>query len=110
MRFVPVIAIGELLEAQPRAAVVDRVRLVLVRRGGEVFALADRCSHEDAPLAEGLVDGDRLECPRHGALFDLRTGRALSLPAAEGIASYPVRVVGGQIEVGIEDREAVGAA
>jgi len=74
-------------------------RLALFRRGNEVFALDDRCSHAEASLAEGEVYGDTVECPRHGSAFDLRTGAALSLPATCPVAAYPAEVVGGDVFV-----------
>jgi 3-phenylpropionate/trans-cinnamate dioxygenase ferredoxin subunit len=69
-------------------------RLALFLVEGEVFALADRCSHAEASLAEGEVFGHTVECPRHGAAFDLRTGETLSLPATRGVAAYRVEVEG----------------
>lgn len=61
---------------------------------GELYALEDRCSHDDGPLCEGDFDcGTRIVvCPRHGAQFDLTSGRALTLPAYIPVATYPVRV------------------
>ena len=61
---------------------------------GELFALEDRCSHDDGPLCEGDFDcGERVVvCPRHGARFDIQTGRALTLPAYIPVDTYPVRV------------------
>ena len=61
---------------------------------GELYALEDRCSHDDGPLCEGEFDcGERVAvCPRHGARFDITTGRALTLPAYIPVATYPVRV------------------
>ena len=62
--------------------------------GGELFALEDRCSHDDGPLCEGEWEEDscRVICPRHGSAFDLRTGRPLSLPAFEPVDTYDVVV------------------
>ena len=74
-------------------------RLALFRRGGEVFVLDDRCSHAEASLAEGEVFGDTVECPRHGSVFDLRTGAALSLPATCPARTYPAEVMGGDVFV-----------
>ena len=74
-------------------------RLALFRRGNEVFALDDRCSHAEASLAEGDVYGDTVECPRHGSVFDLRTGAALSLPATCPARTYPAEVMGGDVFV-----------
>jgi 3-phenylpropionate/trans-cinnamate dioxygenase ferredoxin subunit len=73
---------------------VDEKRSVLVANcEGRLYAIEDRCTHDDGPLAEGeLIDDCRVECPRHGALFDLQTGKALTLPAVRPVASFPVRV------------------
>jgi len=62
--------------------------------GGELFALEDRCSHDDGPLCEGEFDCDErvATCPRHGARFDIATGRPLSLPAYLPVETYPVSV------------------
>jgi 3-phenylpropionate/trans-cinnamate dioxygenase ferredoxin subunit len=61
--------------------------------GGELRAIEDRCSHDDGPLCEGDWDAEQgvVVCPRHGATFDLRTGRPLTLPAYRPVATYPVR-------------------
>jgi 3-phenylpropionate/trans-cinnamate dioxygenase ferredoxin subunit len=69
--------------------------------GGKLFAVEDRCSHDDGPLCEGDWDEDdcRVFCPRHGASFDLASGRALTLPAIEPVATYPVHVVDGVVRV-----------
>jgi 3-phenylpropionate/trans-cinnamate dioxygenase ferredoxin subunit len=64
---------------------------------GSYYAIEDRCSHDDGPLCEGERDGFCIECPRHGATFDLRSGAVLSLPATEGVVVYPVSVRDGGI-------------
>ena len=64
---------------------------------GAYYAIEDRCSHDDGPLCEGDRDGLTVECPRHGATFDLRTGDALSLPATVGVETFPVIVRDGDI-------------
>jgi 3-phenylpropionate/trans-cinnamate dioxygenase ferredoxin subunit len=68
---------------------------------GEFFALEDRCSHDDGPLCEGDFDCDDgvAVCPRHGANIDIRTGSALTLPAVESVATFPVRVDNGIVKV-----------
>lgn len=75
--------------------------LVLVRLGGDVFVLDDRCSHEDFSLADGEVDRDdqTIECARHGALFSLVDGNAVTFPATRPVAAYGVRIVDGAVEV-----------
>jgi 3-phenylpropionate/trans-cinnamate dioxygenase ferredoxin subunit len=72
--------------------------------GGELFAIEDRCSHDNGPLAHGELDegGCRVECPRHGSWFDLRTGEPLNLPAYVSVDTFPVRVVGGLIKLEVE--------
>jgi 3-phenylpropionate/trans-cinnamate dioxygenase ferredoxin subunit len=59
---------------------------------GRYYAIEDRCTHDDGPLAEGRIRHCEVECPRHGAKFDLKTGRATALPAFSPVASYPTRV------------------
>jgi len=76
--------------------------IVLMNQGGEYYAIADLCSHDDGPLGEGEVEDHQIICPRHGARFDIRTGEVLALPAIQGVPAYPVRVVDGMIEIGIE--------
>ena len=69
--------------------------------GGELYAIEDRCSHDDGPLCEGDWDQERctVVCPRHGSHFDLASGRPLSLPAYQPVETYPVRVDDGVVKV-----------
>ena len=71
---------------------------------GTLYAIEDRCSHDDGPLAEGAVDpvACTIECPRHGAKFDLRTGRPLTLPAYEPVDTFPVRIDDDRITLEVE--------
>lgn len=71
---------------------------------GELFAIEDRCSHDDGPLAEGPLDQANctVECPRHGSLFDLRTGAPKTLPAYVAVETFPVRVEGDTIKLEVE--------
>jgi len=66
------------------------------RIDGELYAIEDRCSHDDGPLCEGERDGFCVICPRHGARFDLRTGAVLSLPATEDVEAFEVVVRDGE--------------
>ena len=70
---------------------------------GEYFAIEDRCSHDDGPLCEGDFDAEEgiAICPRHGANIDIRTGRALTLPAVEPVETFSVRVDDGIVKVAI---------
>src|SRR6478609_8344322 len=69
--------------------------------GGQLYAIEDRCSHDDGPLCEGEWDEStcRVVCPRHGSAFDLQTGQPLSLPAYVPVETYPVKIVDGVVRV-----------
>jgi 3-phenylpropionate/trans-cinnamate dioxygenase ferredoxin subunit len=99
MERIRVAALGDLPEGGGRRVEVVGHRLALFRDGNEVFVLGDRCSHDEASLAEGEVFGGTVECPRHGAAFDLRTGRALTLPATQGVPVYRAEVEGAEVFV-----------
>ncbi len=70
---------------------------------GELYAVEDRCSHDDGPLVEGDWEPEEavVICPRHGSRFDIRTGRPLTLPAFEPVATYEVRVENGLVKVSV---------
>ena len=72
--------------------------------GGELLAIEDRCSHDNGDLMEGDVDPDNctVECPRHGSLFDLRTGKPMTLPAYVPVDTFPVLVEDGVIRVEVD--------
>ena len=91
-------------ELQPGTArIVDACgrKVGVFNAGGELYAIEDRCSHDDGPLAEGPFDPDArtIECPRHGSLFDLTTGRPRTLPAYLPVETFPVRVEDGTIKM-----------
>ena len=75
---------------------------------GTYYAIEDLCSHEAETLSDGEVDGCDIVCPRHGARFSLATGAALSPPAYEPVATFPVRVANGMVQV-MDDRYPVSA-
>lgn len=92
---------AELPEGKRIFVEIDQLLIAIFRVAGRLFAIADVCSHDDGPLGDGDLEGYEIVCPRHGARFDIRTGKATSLPAVIDIPSYPVRIVDGQIEVGL---------
>ena len=71
---------------------------------GTIYAIEDRCSHDNGPLVEGELDQERctVECPRHGSLFDLRTGKPLSLPAYVPVETFPVIMDDDTIKLEVE--------
>jgi 3-phenylpropionate/trans-cinnamate dioxygenase ferredoxin subunit len=101
LEFFPVCHVTELPEGQRIFIEVDEIPIVIMNIAGKYYAIADICSHDDGPVGEGNLEEYEIICPRHGARFDIRTGRALSLPAFVDIPVYPVRLVGDQIEIGI---------
>jgi len=68
------------------------VKIVLANVDGDIYALEDRCSHQDYPLSEGELEGNELECIYHGAKFDVCTGRATQLPAIRPVRTFTVEV------------------
>jgi 3-phenylpropionate/trans-cinnamate dioxygenase ferredoxin component len=73
---------------------------------GRFYAIDDVCTHDGGALDQGELEGTEIECPRHGARFDVRTGAATQLPAFEPVATHPVRVTDGTVEVGLEPNDA----
>jgi 3-phenylpropionate/trans-cinnamate dioxygenase ferredoxin subunit len=83
-----------------RTLEVDGVPVAVFNVEGSYFAIADVCTHEAETLSDGFVEGHEIVCPRHGAHFSLVTGMALSPPAYEPIATFPVRVENGVVQLG----------
>jgi len=99
-----VCALDELPPGTARRFEVAGASVAVVRIGDDVYAIGDRCSHQDVSLSEGEVDVEErtLECWKHGSQFDLRTGEALSLPATRPVPVYDARVVDGRVHVVVE--------
>lgn len=100
------IVVGPLEELPPGTVKIVRageLSLGVYNLGGELYALEDRCSHDDGPLCEGDFDSEEAVavCPRHGSRFDIRSGRALTLPAYLPVETFPVRVEDGLVRVEI---------
>ncbi len=101
LEYVTVATIDELPAGQRKLVDIDGERIVVFNLAGKYFAIRDACSHDDGPVGEGRVEGVEIECPRHGARFNLETGRALTLPAIVDVPAYPVRLVGDEVQVGL---------
>jgi 3-phenylpropionate/trans-cinnamate dioxygenase ferredoxin subunit len=99
--FVPVGKAGQLPNGERLFVEIDDLPIVVFNLAGQLYAIGDVCSHDEGPLGDGDLDGLEVICPRHGARFDVRNGKATSLPAVVDIPAYPVRVVDGQIEIGL---------
>jgi len=99
--FAAVAKTSEIPIGQLKSVVVEGKALLICHTADGFFAVDDTCTHDDGPLADGWLDGDAIECPRHGARFDVKTGKVLCLPAAVPIKSYPVKVDGDAIQVNV---------
>ena len=97
--FVTVAKTAEIESGTVKVVNVDGVAIGVANVDGEFFAFADVCTHDDGPVAEGELDGYQIECPRHGARFDIRSGAVKLLPAVTPIPVYPLRVEGDEIQV-----------
>lgn len=82
---------------------IDETAVAVFNADGEFFAVEDMCSHDDAALTEGMLEGQEVICPRHGARFCLRTGEALTPPAYEPVETFRVRVENGVVQVAPND-------
>ena len=91
----------EVDEGEVTAVSVGRVDIGLYKLDGEIYALNDICTHAYASMSDGYFEDGQIECPLHGACFDVKTGKALTAPATEDLDKYPVKIEGDQILVGL---------
>jgi NAD(P)H-dependent nitrite reductase small subunit len=100
-QFVKVARADEVASGETRLVEIEGRRIALFNLGGTFYAIDDTCPHRGGPLSQGFIQGDVVVCPWHGARFRLETGEVLSPPAQQGVACYPVRVHGQDIEIEI---------
>ena len=96
-----VCGLAEVPPGTAKRVIADDREIAIFNVDGELYATDDICSHEEASLSDGEIDGHVVECPLHGARFDVRTGKPLSLPAVVPVKTFPVRVVDDKVEVEI---------
>ena len=82
---------------------VEGYYIAVFNVNGKYYAIEDICTHDDGPLAEGDLYGYEIECPRHGARFDIRTGAVLRMPAVVPVKAFPVHVAGDEIQLGFDE-------
>ena len=101
---IEVCPLSELPPGGMRLLEADELEIGVFNCGGTVYAIEDRCSHDDGPLVEGELDQESctIECPRHGSLFDLKTGKPLTLPAYIPVDTYPVIIEDETIKVEVD--------
>ncbi len=99
MAFVKVAKVSDIPPGTVKACTVNGRSVAVCNVGGSFYAIDDVCTHDEGPLGEGELDGFEVECPRHGARFDVRTGEVTSLPAVMPIETFKVRVNGSDVEI-----------
>jgi 3-phenylpropionate/trans-cinnamate dioxygenase ferredoxin subunit len=102
-RFVRVARTDEIPEGEARVFEVGDVSIAVCNVDGRFHAIENTCTHDDGPLGEGILDGPVIECPRHGARFDVRTGAVLRMPAVAPVRSFTTKVEGSEVFVAMED-------
>lgn len=101
--FIDAVADDDLLDETALVIEVKGQEIALVRTGGEVYAMQNDCPHAGQPLGDGeIIEEGVLECPGHGARFNVATGEVVQGPAAEPVTTYDVEVVDGMIRVALE--------
>lgn len=101
LEYVTVASVDELPNGARLIFEIDGEPIAVFNIAGQYYAIADVCSHDDGPVAEGELTDFEIVCPRHGAKFDLRTGAVLTLPAIVDIPAYPVRIQDDEIQIGL---------
>ncbi len=94
--------VGHVSEIAPGRALrveIGGVEILVCNVDGSLYAIEDVCTHDGAPLDQGVLEGKSVTCPRHGAVFDVTTGEVLALPAVIPLMTFPVRVDGDSIVV-----------
>ena len=96
--------LDELPPGGTRVVQANGLEIGVFNCGGELLAMEDRCSHDDGDLSDGELDqaACTIECPRHGALWDLRTGKPMTLPAYVPVETFPVLVHDGLIKLEVD--------
>jgi len=96
---VPAAKVSEIPAGTTKTITVDGVPVLLCNVDGSIYAIEDVCTHDGGALDQGHLEGACIECPRHGARFDVRTGAVRALPAVIPVPTYAVRVEGDDIYV-----------
>jgi 3-phenylpropionate/trans-cinnamate dioxygenase ferredoxin subunit len=103
-QLIDVCPLSELAPGERRLVEWDELEIGVFNCGGTVYAIEDRCSHDDGPLIEGELDDQActIECPRHGSLFDIKTGKPKTLPAYVPVDTFPVIIEDDTIKLEVE--------
>ncbi len=99
MAFVKVASVSDIPDNGGHCVEIEDRRIALFRKDGEIYAIDDTCTHDEASLSEGEIEDHQVVCPLHGATFDLRTGEVTGPPAYDDLNAYKVRINGDDVEV-----------
>ncbi len=99
--FIEIAPASELPNGERLFVEIEGRSIVIFNIAGQYFAIADVCTHDDGPLGDGDLEGYNIVCPRHGAEFDVRTGKVMQMPAVVDVPAYPVQIRDGMIFVGV---------
>jgi 3-phenylpropionate/trans-cinnamate dioxygenase ferredoxin subunit len=97
--WVEVATVEAITEGKPVHVDVDGFGIAVFKLEDMFYAIEDVCTHDGGLLTGGCVESDQIVCPRHGARFSIKTGEALTAPAYEPTATFPVRIEGGMVQV-----------
>jgi 3-phenylpropionate/trans-cinnamate dioxygenase ferredoxin component len=95
--FEQIAAVDEILPGGRKPVVIDETPALLLRVDDNFYAIEDVCTHDGQPLTDGPVAGCEITCPRHGARFDIRTGKPLCMPATEPVRTFEIEVRGNAV-------------
>jgi 3-phenylpropionate/trans-cinnamate dioxygenase ferredoxin subunit len=101
--FIPIAKVSEIPDPGRKLVEVDERLVVLIHTAGHFYAIDDVCTHDGGPLDEGPLEGFAIACPRHGAKFDIRDGRALTMPATRATVVHEVKVEGDDVLIKLCD-------
>ncbi len=98
-QFIKVAESSEIADGTGKCVEVEGKRIAVFNMVGEFYAIDDTCTHRGGPLSEGAIEGDEVECPLHGAHFNIKSGQVTAPPAGAAVTAYTVRVTGEDVEL-----------
>jgi 3-phenylpropionate/trans-cinnamate dioxygenase ferredoxin subunit len=93
---------NDILESKIFAVELEEEDIVITKLDGKIYAFQDRCTHDAFKLSEGEIKDGKIKCPRHGSRFDIKTGKALEMPAVLPVEHYKVKVENGIVYVNLD--------
>lgn len=100
--FIRVCPADDIPDGATKPVEIENRRVILARLNGDIYALENLCTHDGGDMSEGKIIDGQLQCPRHGALFDIKTGDATQMPAVMGINTFDVKIENGDVLVALK--------